>query len=257
MALSDTMEGQGEQEGAVSGKQDDRLGDDELDEAPFDDESLNHESGDDAESVDEAESVDDLDDDADLDGGVVADDYDEMDDGDDEDEGDGEDGDEDDEYEDASPEDVDFVLAFYREDGNPVLVELPLECANDLDELIAQLRRMPGDSGAAGVVSIAGEFFVLCRVRGRAVQVFLNDSISANDWPIARDVLDFLGMEVPDPDDESETVGDLGILADQGVSDLDLETIAGNLDEDSDELVRQIMEKLKFGPQFERVLSEE
>lgn len=250
-----------EQEDAVSGNQDDRLGSGGLDEEPFDDESLDDESGDDAESVDDTESgddvesVDNLDDDADLDGGVVSDDYEELDDEDDED--DGEDGDDEDEYEDATPEEVDFVVAFYREDGNPVVVGLPLECANDLDELIAQLRRMPGDSGAAGAVSIAGEFFVLCRVRGRAVQVFLNDSISGNDWPIARDVLDFLGMEVPDPDDESEAVGDLGILADQGISDLELETIAGNLDEDSDELVRQIMEKLRFGPQFERVISED
>ena len=51
------------------------------------------------------------------------------------------------------------------------------------------------------MVSIAGEFFVLVRVRGRNVQVLLSDAVAANDWPIARDVADFLNEDIPDPED--------------------------------------------------------
>lgn len=202
---------------------------------------------------DEDDLTDALDDDSDLDGGVVPDDYDDLDDDDDED--DEFDDDDEDDYDDATADDIDFVVALYREDGAAVASELATQTANDLDELIEQLRRLPGDAGALGVVSIAGEFFVLCRVRGRTVQVLLNDSISANDWPIARDVVDYLGVEVADPDGDSEPLGDFGMLADQGVSEFDLEQIAGDLDEDSDELVRQLVDLMKFTVPFERAIN--
>ena len=194
------------------------------------------------EDVDDVDLEDALDDDSDLDGGIIADDYDELDD------------DEYDDYEDATEEDLDFAVAMYREDGAPIALELPLSAANDLDELIEQLRRLPGDAGALGVVSIDGEFFVLCRVRGRSVQVVLNDSLAACDWPIARDVIDYLGLEVPDPDeDDSEAVGDLAILVDQGLPEFDLEQILDDLDEDSDVLAHQVVDAIHFGDVFDRV----
>jgi putative tRNA adenosine deaminase-associated protein len=183
----------------------------------------------------------------DLDNSIVIDDYDE-DDTDDEDE------DEDDDYEDATPEEIDFVVAIYREDGEPTAVELAKPLANDLDDLIDQLRRLPGDSGSAGVVSISGEFFVAVKVRGRHVDVLLSDCVSANDWPIARDAADFLGVDIPDEDDDSEPVGDLGIFAEQGLADLDMEAIIGDIDADSDELVRRIMEHIGFGRAFAQVV---
>ena len=157
----------------------------------------------------------------------------------------------DDDYDDATDDEVDFAVAVYREDGEPQITDLALPLANDLDELIAQLRRLPGDAGAVAFVSISGEFFVVVRVRGKVVQVLLNDSIAAGDWPIARDVVDFLGLEVPEDDDDSEIAGDLNILADQGVSEFDMEAIAGAYDEDSGDLVRQIVDLMKLRPQFD------
>jgi len=156
-----------------------------------------------------------------------------------------------DDYDDATEDEIDFVVAIYREDGEPQVSEMALPLANDLDELIVQLRRLPADAGACGFVSISGEFFVVVRVRGKVVQVLLNDSVAASEWPIARDVVDFLSMDVPEDDDDSEIVGDLDILADQGVSDLDMEAIAGDYDEDSGDLVHQIFDQLKLATQFE------
>lgn len=185
--------------------------------------------------------------DSDPDDGIVPDDYDELDDEDEDDEYD--------DYEDATEEDIDFVVALYREDGVGVATELAPRLANDLDELVEQLRRLPGDAGALGVVSIAGQFFVLCRVRGRTVQVLLSDSIAANDWPIARDVVDYLGIEVPDPEDDSEVLGDFEMLADQGVSEFDMEQIAGDPDEDSDQLVHQLVDLMRLSGPFERAIN--
>ncbi len=87
------------------------------------------------------------------------------------------------------------------------------------------------------------------------MQVLLSDSIAANDWPIARDVVDYLGIEVPDPEDDSEVLGDFEMLADQGVSEFDMEQIAGDPDEDSDQLVHQLVDLMRLSGPFERAIN--
>ena len=169
------------------------------------------------------------------------------------DDGDSDDDGDDDELEldDATEDDVDFVVAVYREDGRPVAVPMDFDLANDFDELVRQLGRLPGDSGATGFVSVAGEFFVACRVRGRAVEVLLSDTGAANDWPLARDVMDYLNEDIPDEEDDSAPVGDLEMFAANGLRAFELEQIATDYDADSDELVLQIVRKLKMAPEFE------
>ena len=156
---------------------------------------------------------------------------------------DGDDEDED-EPEDAAEDEIDFVLAAYREDGQPYVQSLAKDLANDLDELIVQLRRLPGDAGALGFVSLVEEVFVIVRVRGPHVQVLLSDGTAANEWPIARDVADFLGEEIPDEEEESEPMGDLGLLADLGLSDFDLGAIIDDLDMGSDEMLIALAARL-------------
>ena len=90
-------------------------------------------------------------------------------------EDDSDDDEDDDDPEDASDDEIDFVLAAYREDGQPYVQALAKDLANDLDELIVQLRRLPGDAGAIGFVSLVEEVFVIARVRGQHVQVLLSD----------------------------------------------------------------------------------
>lgn len=164
--------------------------------------------------------------------------------------------DEADEYDldDATDEDIDFVLEVHREDGALTGSVLPSELANDFDQLITHLQRVPGDAGATGFVSIAGEFFVVCRVRGRMVQVLLSDGTAANDWPLARDVIDYLGEDVPDPDDDPDPVGDLNLFADSGVAAFDLEQLASDYEDDSDEVLARLAKKLKLQPEFDRLV---
>ena len=167
--------------------------------------------------------------------------------------GDDLDDEDDDEPEDATDDEIDFVLAAYREDGEPRVQELAKDLANDLDELIVQLRRLPGDAGALGFVSLVEEVFVIVRVRGQHVQVLLSDATAAAEWPIARDVADYLGEEIPDEEDESEPMGDLGVLADLGLSDFDMGAIIDDLDMGSDEMLVAIAERIKLNPQFQKV----
>jgi putative tRNA adenosine deaminase-associated protein len=160
---------------------------------------------------------------------------------------------EDDDVEDALEEDVDFIMALYREDGTPVVNALDIELANDLDDLVAHLQRLPGDNGASALVSISGEFFAAVRVRGRHVHVVLSDVDAAENWSLARDIVDFLGIEIPDDDDEDGLVGDLALFADQGLSEMDLEAICADWDEDSDTLALEIADEIHFGPQARKV----
>jgi putative tRNA adenosine deaminase-associated protein len=172
---------------------------------------------------------------------------------DDDDADDDTDDEDDDDIEDAADDEIDFVLAAYREDGQLLVQALSKDLANDLEELIVQLRRLPGDAGALGFVSLVEEVFVIVRVRGQHVQVLLNDAAAAADWPIARDVADFLDEDIPESDDETEPMGDLGIVADLGMSDFDMGALLDDLDLGSDQMLIEVAEKINLNPQFRRV----
>ena len=170
-------------------------------------------------------------------------------------EDDDDDDDEDDYPEDATEDDIDVVIALYREDGQPVALALDLSLANDLDALITQLRRVPGDAGAVGMVSIADEVFVLVRVRGKRVQVFCSDAAAAEDWPIARDACDFLDAELPDENEDGYPVGDSDILADVGLPDFELEAMAEDYDVEATALLERIATKISFGSEFAKAMA--
>jgi putative tRNA adenosine deaminase-associated protein len=191
------------------------------------------------------DATDELDDDEDE--------ADEADEADDEEEDDDDDEEDEDDLDDAEEDEIDFVIAAHREDGQPVVTALSKDLANDLDELVVQLRRLPADAGALGFVSLVEEVFVLVRVRGQHVQVLLSDGAAASEWPIARDVADYLGAEIPD-EDEADPMGDLGLLADLGMSELDLTAIIDNLDLGSDQMLMEVADKIKLGPAFRRVV---
>jgi len=202
-------------------------------------------SDDDYDDDDDSEDDDDLDDEDDSD----------DDDDDDDDEDDEDDEDDDDYPEDATEDDIDLVAALYREDGVPAAMALDTELANDLDGLIEVLRRVPGDAGAVGVVSIDSDFFLVVRVRGRKVELLLSDVGAALDWPIARDAADFLGVDLPDDEDDSEPVGDFDLFADAGLSELELEAITTDEEADPVESIGLIVEKLGFADVYDKVAS--
>jgi putative tRNA adenosine deaminase-associated protein len=165
------------------------------------------------------------------------------------------DDDDDFDLDDATEDDVDLVVAAYREDGTPTVVPLDFDLANDLDELIRQLSRLPGDSGADAFVSVDNDFFVIVRARGRLVEVLLSDATAANDWPLARDVVDYLGEEVPGEDDDSYPLGDMEMFSASGLRGFELEAIATDYDSDTVDLLELIAEKLKIGDEFRMAAS--
>ena len=153
----------------------------------------------------------------------------------------------------------DVAVVVYREEDDAWEAEvLPQALTSDLAGLIHGLRQQPSIGGTFGLVAVGDDFFVALRVVGGQVSVFLSDLTAAVDWPLARQVMAYLGLDVPEDDEDLDQVlpaGDLSIFADLGLDEMDLGMIAGNLDLFPDEAIAIIARKLGFGQAYERALT--
>lgn len=149
-------------------------------------------------------------------------------------------------------DEVDFAVAAYREDGEWQVAELTHDHVGAVDDLAAALRRFPGDGGAVGMVAVDEDFFVLVRVAGQQTRVLLSDVTAATEWELAASAVEFLGLPLPDEDeDELEPAGDLELLSDLGVDAMDLAVLLDDVELYPDELLSDVARKLGFGPLFD------
>ena len=153
----------------------------------------------------------------------------------------------------SQDDDVDFALAVYREDGAWQVQELTHHHLVDIETLSGALRRLPGDFGAFAMVAIDEDFFVLVRVAGASTRVLLSDATAADDWDLAGSALDFLGLPVPEDDEDDEQVpaGDFELLADLGMSSGELGDLLDDVDLYPDEMLSEIARALGFGDMFD------
>ncbi len=154
----------------------------------------------------------------------------------------------------AETEGVDFAFAAYREEGTWHLEDIREESLHDLDALASELRRWPGDFGCLGLVSIDEDFLVLVRVAGDRVRVLLSDVTAATEWPLARSIVEALEIPMPEDDDEQLPAGDLGIVADLGLSAMEMGAMLDDYDLYPDEVLGDIATKLGFGALYEAEL---
>ena len=148
----------------------------------------------------------------------------------------------------------DFAVVVYREDETWDAEVLPASFAENLDSLIRALKQQPSLGGTIGLAAVGDDFFVALRVVGSQVSVFLSDLTASVDWPLARQVLKYLDIPIPDDEDLDQVlpVGDLSIFADLGIDEMDLGALAGDLDLFPDEVLASIARRLGFGPALER-----
>ena len=148
-------------------------------------------------------------------------------------------------------EGIDFALAVFREEGVWQVQELAHDLLTDIETLAAALRRFPGDGGALGMIGVDEDFFVLVRVAGSTVRVLLSDITAAEDWELAASVVEHLGLPLPEDDEDQEPAGDLGIVADAGMSAMDMGVLLDDIDLYPDEMLSQIARRLGFGELFD------
>ncbi|HTS96809.1 MAG TPA: tRNA adenosine deaminase-associated protein [Streptosporangiaceae bacterium] len=151
---------------------------------------------------------------------------------------------------------ADFSVVVYREDEAWEAELLPAALAENLDGLIQALRQQPSIGSTIGLAAVGDDFFVALRVIGTQVSVFLSDVTAAVDWPLARQVLDYLDIPVPDDEDLDQVLpaGDLSIFADLGIDEMELGMLSGDLDMFPYEVIEIIARRLGFGPALERAL---
>jgi putative tRNA adenosine deaminase-associated protein len=155
---------------------------------------------------------------------------------------------------DVSPSD--FAVVIYREDDVWEAEVLPTALTENLDGLILALRQQPGIGGAIGLAAVGDDFFVALRVLGNNVSVFLSDVTASVDWALARQVLDYLDIPVPEDEDLDQVlpVGDMSIFADLGIDEMELGALSGDLDLFPDEVLASLARRIGFGQALERAL---
>ena len=141
----------------------------------------------------------------------------------------------------------DVAVIVYREEDDAWEADvLPTALTEDLAGLIQALRQQPSIGGTFGLVAVGDDFFVALRAIGGQMSVFLSDLTAAVDWPLARQVLEYLEIELPEDEDLDQVLpaGDLSIFADLGIDEMDLGMLAGDLDLFPDEALAIIARKL-------------
>jgi putative tRNA adenosine deaminase-associated protein len=106
------------------------------------------------------------------------------------------------------------------------------------------------------LAAVGDDFFVIIRVTGGNISVFLSDLTASVDWPLAKQVLEYLDIPVPYDEDLDQVLpaGELSILADLGVDEMELCALSGDLDLFPDEVLASLARRVGFGAAFDRAL---
>ncbi len=156
----------------------------------------------------------------------------------------------------TDPAATDFAVIVYREEDTWEAELLPVALTEDLNGLIHALKQQPSVGGTIGLAAVGDDFFVALRVVGTQVSVFLSDVTAAVDWTLARQVLEYLGIPLPEDEELDQVLpaGDLSIFADLGVDEMELGALSGDLDLFPDEVLASLAARLGFGQAMERAL---
>src|SRR5919204_2124411 len=148
-----------------------------------------------------------------------------------------------------------FAVAVVREDGRWRCSAMDSSVLAGLDAAITALRGLRSTGAVFGMFNVDDEFFVLIRPVPGGVDLLLSDAAAALDYDIAADVLDLLRVEPPDEDDEEVwPEGDLGILADLGLPDDEMQVITSEVDLYPDEQLEMIAQRCGFEEQLDELL---
>ena len=148
--------------------------------------------------------------------------------------------------------DIDIAVAAWHEDGKWTVDELP--DAQDIPGVIDALKAQPSNGGAIALLAIDEEFFMIVRVLGAHISLFLSDATCALDYECAQDVLELLDIDLPEENDEPGPAGNLDLLSDIGMSQMELETLCDDEELFPDEQLEAVASRLGFGHEFAELL---
>jgi putative tRNA adenosine deaminase-associated protein len=147
---------------------------------------------------------------------------------------------------------LDIAVAAWHEEGRWTLGILPDPV--DIAQIITSLKSQQTNGGAIALISIDEEFFILIRVLGSHISLFLSDVTCALDYPVAEELLDIADIEMPEEDDDPNPIGQLDILSDLGMNGMELSALCDDDELFPDEQLEAIANRLGFGDQFAELL---
>jgi putative tRNA adenosine deaminase-associated protein len=143
----------------------------------------------------------------------------------------------------------DFGIIAWREDGTWSVAQLTDtdELGLIMDQLIERSRQY---GGAIALVSVAEDFFIVAREIGTEMKMMISDATFALENDLAVDLLEMLDLPFPEDDDDAQTGGDVDLLTDLGINEMELEAIAADTEMYPDEAIEAIAKRLGFGDKF-------
>jgi putative tRNA adenosine deaminase-associated protein len=147
---------------------------------------------------------------------------------------------------------VDFGIIAWHEDGRWDATRLI--STRDIGAIIDSLKVQQTNGGAIALIAIEDEFVIIARALGDQMQMMISDVTYALDYEVAAELIEVLDLEFPEEDDEAQPGGDLDLLNDLGVSEMELLTILDDSELYPDEQLEAIASRLGFGEQFNQVI---
>ena len=147
---------------------------------------------------------------------------------------------------------VDFGIIAWHEDGRWDAIRLI--STRDIGAVIDSLKAQQTNGGAIALIAIEDEFVIIARALGDQMQMMISDVTYALDYEVAAELIEVLDLEFPEEDDEAQPGGDLDLLNDLGVSEMELLTILDDSELYPDEQLEAIASRLGFGEQFNQVI---
>ena len=121
------------------------------------------------------------------------------------------------------------------------------ELGSIMDQLISKSRQF---GGAVALMAVAEDFFIVAREIGSEMKMMISDATYALESDLAVDLLEMMDLPFPEEDDESQPGGDVDLLTDLGLNEMELEAIAGDDQLYPDEAIEAIAKRLGFGDEF-------
>ena len=147
---------------------------------------------------------------------------------------------------------VDFGCIAWHEDGR--WNAATLSSTRDIGSVIDSLKAQQTNGGAIALNAIEDKFVIIARMLGDQMQMMISDVTYALDYEVAAELIEVLDLEFPEEEDESQPGGDLDLLNDLGVSQMELLTILDDPELYPDEQLEALANRLGFGDQFNQVI---
>ena len=147
---------------------------------------------------------------------------------------------------------VDFGCIAWHEDGR--WDASALNSTRDIGLIIDALKSQQTNGGAIALIAIEDEFVIIGRVLGDQMQMMISDVTYALDYEVAAELVEILDLEFPEEEDESQPGGDIDLLSDLGVGQMELLAILDDTELYPDEQLEAIANRLGFGEQFNQVI---